>query len=62
MEKLLTQTKWDESEMYVRVPDAGKDGRQKEKKASEQKMAGRHHQCNGHELGQIREMVRDREA
>ena len=25
-------------------------------------MAGQHHRCNGHELGQIREMVRDREA
>ena len=25
-------------------------------------MAGWHHQCNGHELGQTLEMVRDREA
>ena len=25
-------------------------------------MAGWHHRCNGHELGQTPEMVRDREA
>ena len=25
-------------------------------------MAGQHHQCSGHELGQIWEMVRDGEA
>ena len=25
-------------------------------------MAGWHHQCNGHELGQLQEMVGDREA
>ena len=34
------------------VSDAGKDWRQKEKKVSEDEMAGEHHQCNGHELGQ----------
>ena len=34
-----------------KVPDAGKDWGQKEKKA-ENEMAGWHHQCNGHELGQ----------
>ena len=34
-----------------KVPDAGEDGGQKEKRASEDKMAGWHHQCNGHELG-----------
>ena len=44
-----------------KVPDAGKDWGQKEK-ASEEEMAGRHHQCNGHELGTLCEMVRDREA
>ena len=35
-----------------KVPDAGKDWGQKEKKASEDEMAGWHYQCNGHELGQ----------
>ena len=33
-------------------PDAGKDWGQKEKRASEDEMAGWHHWCNGHELGQ----------
>ena len=35
-----------------KVPSAGKDRGQKEKRASEDKMTGRHHQCNGHELGE----------
>ena len=34
------------------VPDAGKDRGQKEKRASEDEMAGWHHQCNERELGQ----------
>ena len=33
-------------------PVAKKDWGQKEKRASEDEMAGWHHQCNGHELGQ----------
>ena len=40
------------------VPDAGKDWGQKEKRV----MAEWHHICNGHELGKLWEMVRDREA
>ena len=32
-------------------PDAGKDWRQKEKRATEDEMVGWHHQLNGHELG-----------
>ena len=35
-----------------KAPDAGKDQGQKEKRASEDEMAGRHHRCNEHELGQ----------
>ena len=35
-----------------KVLDAGKDWGQKEKRASEDEMAGWHHQLNGHELGQ----------
>jgi len=38
-----------------KVPHAGKDWRQKEKRASEDEMSGWHHQCNGHELGQTLE-------
>ena len=35
-----------------KVPDAGKDWGQKEKRVSEDEMAGWHHQYNGHELRQ----------
>ena len=35
-----------------KVPDAGKDWRQKEKWVLENEMAGWHHPCKGHELGQ----------
>ena len=40
------------SQLIGKVPDAGKDGGQKEKRASEDEMAGWHHWCNGNELGQ----------
>ena len=42
-----------------KVPDAGKDQGQKEKRASEAEMAGWHHWCHGHELGQT---LRDAEG
>ena len=35
-----------------KVPDAGKNWGQKEKRESEDEMAGWHHWCNAHELGQ----------
>ena len=35
-----------------KVPDGGKDWGQKEKRPSEDEMAGWNHRCNGHELGQ----------
>ena len=35
-----------------KVPDAGKDQGQKEKRASEDETAGWHHRCDEHELGQ----------
>ena len=35
-----------------KVPDAGKNWRQKEKRTSEGEMAGWHHRCNEYELGQ----------
>ena len=34
-----------------KVPDAGKDQGQKEKRISEDEMAGWHHQCSENELG-----------
>ena len=37
--------------LFGKVPDAGKDWGQ-EKRVSEYEMAGWHHQCNRHELGQ----------
>ena len=44
----------DANSWYIgKVPDAGKDWGQKEKRASEDKMAGWHHWINGHELGQF---------
>ena len=36
-----------------KVPDAGKDWGQKEKRASEDDMAGWHHRCDGHEFRKI---------
>ena len=36
--------------LFGKVPDAGKHWEQKEKRESEDKMAGWHHQYNGHEL------------
>ena len=38
--------------LIEKVPDARKDGGQKEKTASEDEMAGPHHWCNEHELVQ----------
>ena len=38
------------SQLIGKVPNSGKDWGQKEKRASEDEMAGWHQQCNGHEL------------
>ena len=44
-------------------PDAGKNGRQKQKGAIEDELVRWHHRLNGHELEQaLREIVKDREA
>ena len=45
-----------------KVPDAGQDWGQKEKRALEDEMAGLHYWCNEMNLGQLWEMVGDREA
>ena len=42
--------------------DVGKDWRREEKTAMEDEMAGWHHWFNGHDLGKLQEMTRDREA
>ena len=42
----------DGNRLIGKVPDAGKDWGQKEKKASEDEMAGWHLRCNEHTLGQ----------
>ena len=48
-------------QLIGKVPDAGKDQEQKERRASEDEMAGQHHRCNEHELEQT-PGVREREA
>ena len=40
------------SRLTGKDPDAGKDGRQKKKRAAEDKMVRQHHQLNGHEFEQ----------
>ena len=40
-------------QLIGKVPNAGENGGQKEKRMSEDKMAGRHHRSNEHELEQI---------
>ena len=42
--------------------DAGQDCRQEEKGTTDDEMVGWHHWFNGHELGKLWEMVRDRET
>ena len=37
-------------QLIEKVPDAGKDQGQKEKRASEDEMVGWHHWCSEHEL------------
>ena len=50
------------SRLFGKDPDAGKVWRQEEKEMTEDEMVGWAHRFNGHELGQILEMVRDREV
>ena len=42
--------------------DAGRDWGQEEKGTTEDEMAGWHHRLDGHEFGELRELVMDREA
>ena len=41
------------SQLIGKDPDAGEDGRQKEKGAAEDEMVRYHHQLNGHKFKQI---------
>ena len=43
-------------------PDAGKDWRKEEKGTTEDEIVRWHHRLNGHEFGELRELVMDREA
>ena len=43
-------------------PDAGRDWGQEEKGTTEDEMAGWHQRLDGHDLGELRELVMDREA
>ena len=47
-----TLATWCEDWLIRKDPDAGKDGRQKEKCATENEMVGWHHRLNGHEIEQ----------
>ena len=46
----------------VKKADAGKDWGQEEKGTTNDEMAGWHHQLDAHELGELWELVMDREA
>ena len=48
--------------LWLQGADAVKDGRQKEKGATEDEMVEWHHRLSGHELGELWELVMDREA
>ena len=50
------------SSLIGKDPEAGKDWRQEEKRATEDEMVGWHHQLNGKEFEWIWEMVKDRGA
>ena len=54
----LMQTRW----LIGKDADAGKDWRQKEKRVSEDEMAGWHHWLNDMNLGKFQEIMRDREV
>ena len=50
------------SQLVRKGPDAGKDWKQEEKRVTENEMVGWHHSLNGHDLGKLQKMVKDREA
>ena len=50
------------SQLTGKDPDAGKDGRQKEKRVAEGEMVRQHHQLNEHDLSELQAIVKDRGA
>ena len=50
------------SRFIGKAPDAGKDGRQKEKGMAENEMVRWDHQLNRHEFDKLQEIVEDRGA
>ena len=65
---ILGAPAWHDSELHwvmqVLLTWQGSEGEAKraKKRATEDEMVEWHHRCNGHELGQLQEMVRDRKA
>ena len=63
--KTETPTLWPpdmNSWLIGKVSDAGRNWEQEEKGTTEDEMAGWHYQRDGHELGELWELVMDREA
>ena len=52
----------EKSQLTGKDTEAGKDWRQEEKRATEDKMVGWNHGLNGHSLNKLWETVKDREA
>ena len=50
------------SRLIGKDSDTGRDWGQEEKGTAEDEMAGSHHQLDGHEFSELRELVMDREA
>ena len=53
---------WSNRALIGKVPDAGKDGRQKEERAAEEEMAGNHHRLDAYKSEQTPGSPEDREA
>ena len=51
-EAVILWSPGEKSRLIGKNPNAGKDWRQKEKRAAEDEMFGRHHRLNGHEIEQ----------
>jgi len=65
MLKMKPQVPWPphaNSWLIGKDPDAGRDWGQEEKWTTEDEMAGWHHWLDGREVGEVRELVMDREA
>ena len=61
-EALILWPSDENSWLFRKDPDAGKDSRQEEKGMTEDEIVEWHHQLQGHEFEQAPDMVKDREA